>query len=115
MRDLSKDAFIEDLFNLFDSDKDGKCDLKEFSSGISLLCKGTPEQKIELTFNMWDENKDGVIDQNEMDKFFTACYTNALRIMMCNAKKSKEFISTFAPQLGQSLGKQISRDRKSVV
>eukprot|EP01091_Cochliopodium_minus_P018932 TRINITY_DN7806_c0_g1_i1.p1 TRINITY_DN7806_c0_g1~~TRINITY_DN7806_c0_g1_i1.p1 ORF type:complete len:214 (+),score=59.12 TRINITY_DN7806_c0_g1_i1:33-674(+) len=108
LRDMRQDPFIDDLFDLFDEDKSGTIDLKEFSSGVSLLCKGKPEEKVELTFNLWDENKDGVIDKQEMNKFFTSCYTNALRILMCNKKKPKSFIDIYAPQLGKSLGEQIS-------
>ena len=57
MRDLKNDPFMDDLFDLFDEDKNGKLELKEFASGISMLCKGTPTEKVELTFNLWDENK----------------------------------------------------------
>ena len=44
-----------------------------------------------------------------MNKFFITCYTNALRILMLNARKPKSFIDLYAPQLGRSLGLQISQ------
>ena len=34
------------MFELLDLNKDGTVDLQEFISGLSFLCKGTPEEKL---------------------------------------------------------------------
>ena len=40
------------FFQLFDTNRDGFVDLKEFVCGMSLLCKGTSEHKIECKKNV---------------------------------------------------------------
>lgn len=46
LRNLEDSPFVERLFTLLDTDKNGTVDLQEFVSGLSLLCKGTPEEKL---------------------------------------------------------------------
>jgi serine/threonine-protein phosphatase 2B regulatory subunit len=46
LRNLQDSPFVDRLFTLLDTDKSGTVDLQEFVSGLSLLCKGTPEEKL---------------------------------------------------------------------
>jgi Ca2+-binding EF-hand superfamily protein len=39
------------MFELLDLNKDGTVDLQEFISGLSFLCKGTPEEKLLRTWH----------------------------------------------------------------
>lgn len=47
LRNLDDSPFVERLFTLLDVNHDGTVDLQEFVSGLSLLCKGTVEEKLE--------------------------------------------------------------------
>lgn len=46
LKNLDDSPFVERLFTLLDVNNDGTIDLSEFVSGLSLLCKGTPEEKL---------------------------------------------------------------------
>lgn len=87
LRDLSEDPFLDELFTVFDTNHNGEVDLKEFVTGISLLCKGKPEEKLEITFSMWDENGDQTLDEKEMIRLMVTSYTNALK-----ASTKKKFL-----------------------
>lgn len=42
------DNFLQDLiFNVFDDDKDGCIDFQEFVNALSVMTRGTPEEKLE--------------------------------------------------------------------
>jgi len=42
--------FLERLFDAFDTDGNKKIDFREFIAGLSVLSKGTPEEKLECMF-----------------------------------------------------------------
>merc|ERR1719163_868681 len=62
------------VFDLFDRDDNGVVDMMELICGISLLCQGAEDDKIEAVFNVFDENGDGFISMDEMFKFLTSVF-----------------------------------------
>merc|ERR1719263_2613031 len=46
----------------------------ELICGISLLCQGSEDEKIQAVFDVFDENGDGVISMDEMFKFLTSVF-----------------------------------------
>lgn len=46
LKNLDDSPFVERLFTLLDTNGDGTIDLQEFVTGLSMLCKGTPEEKL---------------------------------------------------------------------
>lgn len=43
-----QDEFLQDLiFNKFDVDKNGTVDFREFMQGLSVITRGTPEEKLQ--------------------------------------------------------------------
>ena len=59
-------SMSEGLFTVIDSDGNGSLDWKEFYGGMALLCRGTPEEKIEVAFHMFDIDGNGYIDEREL-------------------------------------------------
>ncbi|KAF0720340.1 Aste57867_395 [Aphanomyces stellatus] len=70
---LARDV-IEKLFVAFDADGDGVVDFCELSSGLSLLCAGSQQEKIEAAFTLYDVNKDNFISLSELVSYLTAVF-----------------------------------------
>lgn len=51
----------EQLFQLFDTDKSGHIDVKEFLIGLSNFTGASKDERLKFAFGMYDENGDGVI------------------------------------------------------
>ncbi len=63
---------IEKLFQLFDNDKSGSIDVKEFLIGLSNFTGAGKEEKLKFAFSVFDENGDGVITRDELVKILKA-------------------------------------------
>jgi len=65
----AESALVDSFFGTFDSNSSGTIDLKEFMIGISLLTKGSLEDKVKLAFHCIDVNKSGHLDRVELGDF----------------------------------------------
>ncbi|KAM5318995.1 calsenilin isoform X2 [Desmodus rotundus] len=54
------------LFNAFDADGNGAICFEDFVVGLSVLLRGTVQEKLKWAFNLYDINKDGYITKEEM-------------------------------------------------
>jgi len=59
-------GFLDELFNAFDKNNDGTVNFIEFCTGLSVMLKGTSEEKLKLSFEIYDQDKSGKISQSEM-------------------------------------------------
>ena len=62
------------LFDLFDVDGSGAVDLNELSAGLSVLCGGGREEKVEAAFAMFDFDGNGFIDLDEMTTYLSSVF-----------------------------------------
>lgn len=44
--------FADRLFGIFDQDQDGTVDFSELMAGLSILCKGDPEEKLRCKLSL---------------------------------------------------------------
>jgi Ca2+-binding EF-hand superfamily protein len=60
---VKRNLVTERIFSFFDQDGDGKIDFRELVCGLSVLCKGSQEEKIEcvLLLSMARESKIGYV------------------------------------------------------
>ena len=65
---------LSELYNLFDSDKNGEVSFEELTSGLSILCSGSREDKSAAAFALYDQNGDGVISASEMTQYLSAVF-----------------------------------------
>mmetsp|Transcript_93685 Transcript_93685/g.260811 ORF Transcript_93685/g.260811 Transcript_93685/m.260811 type:complete len:355 (-) Transcript_93685:149-1213(-) len=72
--DVPPESVQNAVFDLFDRDDNNVVDMMELICGISLLCSGTEDDKIQAVFNVFDENSDGYISMDEMFKFLTSVF-----------------------------------------
>ncbi|XP_015417746.1 PREDICTED: calsenilin isoform X5 [Myotis davidii] len=62
------------LFNAFDADGNGAICFEDFVVGLSILLRGTVQEKLKWAFNLYDINKDGYITTQEMLAIMKSIY-----------------------------------------
>ncbi|XP_054062126.1 Kv channel-interacting protein 2 isoform X6 [Rissa tridactyla] len=62
------------LFNAFDTDHDGSVSFEDFVSGLSVILRGTIDDRLNWAFNLYDLNKDGCITKEEMLDIMKSIY-----------------------------------------
>lgn len=53
--------FVAELFNAFDSDRNGSVDFGELASGLTMLCGTTEADRAQFMFKLLDTNGDGTV------------------------------------------------------
>jgi transmembrane 9 superfamily protein 2/4 len=67
-------SFADYVFNVFDADKSGTIDFKEFICALSVTSRGKMEDKLDWAFQLYDIDGDGKISYNEMLAIVEAIY-----------------------------------------
>lgn len=71
--EASKD-FCEHVFNRYDIDGNGSIDFKEFMTSMSVVSRGTSEEKLLWVFKIYDADDDGYLVEKEIVEVLTAIY-----------------------------------------
>uniref|UniRef100_A0A7E4W5Y4 EF-hand domain-containing protein n=1 Tax=Panagrellus redivivus TaxID=6233 RepID=A0A7E4W5Y4_PANRE len=58
--------YAEYVFRTFDRDHDNQINFEEFVTGLSVITRGTTEDKIEWIFKLYDVNDRGIVGQAEL-------------------------------------------------
>ncbi|XP_058792547.1 Kv channel-interacting protein 1-like [Phymastichus coffea] len=62
------------VFNTLDQDHSGILSFEDFVVGLSILSRGSMDEKLRWTFSLYDINGDGYITRDEMTDIVTAVY-----------------------------------------
>ncbi|XP_014404914.1 PREDICTED: Kv channel-interacting protein 2 isoform X7 [Myotis brandtii] len=62
------------LFNAFDTNHDGSVNFEDFVAGLSVILRGTIDDRLNWAFNLYDLNKDGCITKEEMLDIMKSIY-----------------------------------------
>jgi Ca2+-binding EF-hand superfamily protein len=73
-------SFADYVFNVFDADKSGSIDFKEFICALSVTSRGKMEDKLDWAFQLYDIDGDGQISYSEMLSIVEAIYKMVRRI-----------------------------------
>ncbi|XP_033757613.1 Kv channel-interacting protein 4-like isoform X3 [Pecten maximus] len=67
-------AYAHYVFNTFDHDRNGTISFEEFVMGLSVLSRGTLQERLQWAFSLYDINGDGIITKEEMNDIVSAIY-----------------------------------------
>ena len=71
---------VECLFRSLDFNGDGLLDFAELASGISVLCGGSRDDKVQAAFSLFDLNNDGFISLEEMITYLTSMFCTLYQV-----------------------------------
>lgn len=74
IKDKNSEKYLKKLFQAFDKDESGQIDFSEYMIALSMLKKGTAEEKLKFFFAQFDANKDKEISEDEMTDMIKALY-----------------------------------------
>eukprot|EP01094_Clydonella_sp_ATCC50884_P023383 TRINITY_DN558_c0_g1_i1.p1 TRINITY_DN558_c0_g1~~TRINITY_DN558_c0_g1_i1.p1 ORF type:complete len:194 (-),score=74.67 TRINITY_DN558_c0_g1_i1:477-1058(-) len=61
------DTFLQNtLFNVFDANADGEISFSEFVQALSIMTRGTPNEKLRFAFKMYDIDHSGYVSRDDM-------------------------------------------------
>ncbi|XP_008482817.1 Kv channel-interacting protein 1-like [Diaphorina citri] len=62
------------VFNTLDHNKTGFLNFEDFVKGLSILCRGSEEEKLRWIFCLYDINGDGVISKDDLYNIVSSVY-----------------------------------------
>ncbi|CAG0888561.1 unnamed protein product [Darwinula stevensoni] len=62
------------VFNAFDTEHTGSISFEEFVEGLSILSRGSVQDKLQWAFQLYDIDGDGLLTRNEMEEIVTSVY-----------------------------------------
>eukprot|EP00164_Ancoracysta_twista_P000886 GFYU01001167.1.p1 GENE.GFYU01001167.1~~GFYU01001167.1.p1 ORF type:complete len:369 (+),score=77.82 GFYU01001167.1:130-1236(+) len=106
---LEKNILTDTIFNFFDRDQNGMIDFAEFVGGLSIICKGTAEEKIHFAFRAYDLDHDGFITLNEMHSMFKAYFNLSFELARVVAIAAEDsMLEKFDEKMSQPLSTTFS-------
>jgi len=109
------DSFLQDLiFNAFDTKRTGVITFQDFIRGLSVMTRGTPEEKLTFTFRMYDLNGDGYITRDEILQIVQSFYQLSGPLSSYTGKKFEtpaQLVDEFFEELDEDTTGKISLEQ----
>ena len=94
------------LFDVFDNNRNRGVDFRELASGLSVLCGGSRDEKVEAAFALFDYNGDGFITLEDMTIYLISVF----KVMYETQPGTAERIGMSTDELAAVKGKQAFED-----
>ena len=65
---------VDQLYKIFDTNHDGRCDFVEVSTGLTVLTAGSRDEKARSAFALFDYDGSGSISRDEMERYLTCVF-----------------------------------------
>ena len=88
---------LDQLFDAFDVNQDGVVDFPELTSGLTVLCSGSRDDKVRAAFDLYDYNGDGYITMDEITRYLTAVF----RVLYKTSKSTRDSLEVSPEELGE--------------
>jgi Ca2+-binding EF-hand superfamily protein len=72
---ISDPLLAEQYFNAFDDNGDGKIDFAEFATGLSVVQRGSVDERLRFMFDAYDADRNGVLTFDELYRLVKAVVT----------------------------------------
>lgn len=83
-----QDKFLQELiFSTFEAEGDGVITFQDLVSALSIIARGSADQKLLFAFRMYDLNGDGFITKDEMQKVMNSFYKLVGPLVSFSGKK----------------------------
>lgn len=93
---LEKNLISERIFCFFDQNLNGFIDFEEFAMGLSVLCKGSLDEKIKAAFHGYDISQTGKISKENLHSMFKAYFHLSMNLVRDVVKAmEEEMMETF--------------------
>jgi Ca2+-binding EF-hand superfamily protein len=111
------DKKMKAIYESLDTNQDGQVQFSELAAGLTVLCGGTANSKIETAFELFDMNNDRMISQDEMFRYLRSVYAivyeadSTARTRMGGADPDELALATTADafeRLGKGPGESLS-------
>jgi Ca2+-binding EF-hand superfamily protein len=93
------------IFDIFDDDKSGSLDFREFLCGMSLLMRGKIAEKIELCFYLFDKENRGYLEFPEFETMMDV-FIKSVKITLpperCRLLEEGTFSNEETPEIGET-------------
>jgi len=99
-------AVVDEMFRVYDADKDGTIDFREFLVGLGASQRGTDDDKLRLAFQMFDADNSGYISNSEMHALIRAIY---------KAQAYGKYDEKVADTVGSLMFQQLDKNRDNKI
>ena len=97
------DEFFSRIADSFSDSATGLIDPRSVASGLSVLCTGPRDSKVQAAFNLFDINGDGFISKPEMLKYLVAVF----KVLYVATPDMQKQLLVSAEDLGEVTTKQV--------
>ena len=99
-------AVVDEMFRVYDADKDGTIDFREFLVGLGASQRGSEDEKLKLAFQMFDADGSGYITNSEMHSLVRAIY---------KAQAYGKYDEKVADTVGSLMFQQLDKNRDNKI